>query len=182
MATTITLENNVHLERLLMSGNKKMENKVRKIVRQLVREARDKVATATESMLRNDPRKTAHAIRSTVYKEVIGANLNILSSRKAKNGPVAYEKPRTLRQGQVGGNRIKPSAKTQRMESYQGFDRIFVLRWISNGTAQRTSRYGNRGSITARRWFGPTASQALDQMSAKFVEMVEQLIVEEMSK
>ena len=80
MATTITLENNVHLERLLMSGNKKMENKVRKIVRQLVREARDKVATATEPMLRNDPRKTAHAIRSTVYKEVIGANLNILSS------------------------------------------------------------------------------------------------------
>ena len=46
MATTITLENNVHLERLLISGNKKMENKVRKIVRQLVREARDKLATA----------------------------------------------------------------------------------------------------------------------------------------
>ena len=182
MASAITIQNNVHLERLLMSGNKKMENKVRKIVRQLVREARDKVASATEPMLHNDPRKTAHAIRSTVYKEVIGANLNILSSRKAKNGPGAYEKPLTLRQGQVGGNRIKPSAKTQRMESYQGYDRIFVLRWVSSGTAQRTSRYGNRGSITARRWFGHTASQALDQMSAKFVEMVEQLIVEEMEQ
>lgn len=182
MATTITLENNVHLERLLMSGNKKMVKKVQEIVRQLVREARDKVATATEPMLHNDPRITAHAIRSTVYREVIGANLSILSSRKAKNGPGAYEKPRTLRQGQVGGNRIKPSAKTQRMESYQGYDRSFVLRWAVGGTKVRTSRYGNRGSITARRWFCPTASQALDQISAKFVEMVEQLIVEEMSK
>jgi len=182
MATTITLENNVHLDRLLISGNKKMENKVRSIVRQLVREARDQVARATDSVLRDDPRHTAHAIRSTVYRQVIGSNLNILSSRKAKNGPAAYEKIRTLREGQVGGNRIKPSPKTERMESYQGFDRVFVLRWISSGTAQRTSRNGNRGSIAARRWFGPTASQAIDQMSVKFVEMIDELIAEEMAQ
>ena len=182
MATTITLENNVRLDRLLISGNKKMENKVRSIVRQLVREARDKVARATDSVLRDDPRHTAHAIRSTVYKQVIGSNLNILSSRKAKNGPGAYEKIRTLRQGQVGGNRIKPSPKTERMESYVGFDRAFVLRWINDGTNARTSRYGNRGSIAARRWFGPTASQAIDQMSVKFVEMIEELIAEEMAQ
>ena len=179
MAQTIEIESNVKLERLLTT-NPEMEKKVIAIMRKIIKQARKEVATRAESAIKNDPRKTAHAIRSSVYKALIGGQLNILSSRRAGSRG-SFEKRRTLVPGQRGGNRIPRSADTERMESYQGFDRAFVLRWINSGTAQRTSRYGNRGSITARNWFGPAASSALGTAAENLDKLITELIAKELS-
>ena len=137
MATKVTIENNVKLERLLMSGTN-MEKKAIEIMRKLVRQARDEVSQRAQSAIPNDPRKTAHAIRSTVYRAVLGGNVNLLSSRKA-NAPSSYRPPRRLRPGQVGGNRRPRSRRTEQMLGYVGFDRAFVLRWLDGGTETRTT-------------------------------------------
>ena len=67
------------------------------------------------------------------------------------------------------------------MLGYQGFDRAFVLRWTSDGTAGRTTRFGNRGAISARGWFPPAANTALNQMADQLVKMIDEMIAKEMS-
>ena len=175
---TVTLENNVKLDQLLLS-NPKMEKRVIAIIRRVIRQARKQVGQAAEGVLQNDPRKTAHAIRSSVYKALFGGNINILSSKKAGT-PGTYEPPRKLQPGQRGGNRIPRSRRTEQMLGYQGFDRNFVLRWINDGTNVRTSRYGNRGAIAARPWFGNAATNAMNQADNEFSQLLDKLIEKEM--
>jgi hypothetical protein len=67
------------------------------------------------------------------------------------------------------------------MLGYQGFDRAFVLRWNSDGTSDRTTRFGNRGSISARGWFPSSANNALNQMADQLVKMIDEIIAKEMS-
>jgi hypothetical protein len=48
---------------------------------------------------------------------------------------------------------------------------------VNNGNkGDRTSRYGNRGSITARNFFGPLASAALNVVSQHLAQMIEEEI------
>ena len=179
MATQVTIENNVKLERLLMSGTK-MEKKAIEVMRKIVRQARDEVAQRASSVIQNDPRRTAHAIRSTVYSSVLGGNLNLLKSRKA-NAPGSYIPIRKLRQGQVGGNRLPRSRRTEQMLGYVGFDRSFVLRWIDSGTDARTSRYGNRGRIAARNWFQNAGTKAFQNAAQQLDTLIDELIQEELN-
>ena len=175
---TVTLENNVKLDQLLLT-NPKMEKRVIAIIRRVIRQARHQVAQAAEGAIQNDPRKTAHAIRSSVYKAIFGGNVNILSSKKA-GARGTYEPPRKLRPGQRGGNRIPRGRRTEQMLGYQGYDRNFVLRWINDGTNVRTSRYGNRGSIAARPWFNTAATNAMNQAGDTFSQLLDKLIEKEM--
>ena len=186
MATKVEFHIDPRFERL-MTTNPKMENKLRKAIHTLILEAREKVASVAETKLLNDPRKTAHAIRSTVYREVFGANLNLLSSKKANSPgpipPVRYRlQTETNSKGNHrGGNRRPRSSRTIQMLGYQGFDRAFVLRWTSDGTADRTTRYGSRGAIAPRGWFPPAATNALNQMADQLVKMIDEMIAKEMS-
>lgn len=179
MGTQVTIENNAKLERLLMSGTN-MEKKAIDIMRKLVRQARDEVSQRAQSAIPNDPRKTAHAIRSTVYRAVLGGNVNLLSSRKA-NAPGSYRPPRRLRPGQVGGNRIPRSRRTEQMLGYVGFDRAFVLRWLDGGTGTRTTRYGNRGAIAASNWFQNAGTQAFNNAAQNLESLIDELIQQELN-
>ena len=164
-----------------MTTNPKMENKLRKAIHTLILEAREKVASVAETKLLNDPRKTAHAIRSTVYREVFGANLNLLSSKKANSpGPIPPESVRKKSKA-IGGNRRLRSAETIQRLGYRGFDRAFVLRFDSDGTKVRKTRYGSRGAIAPRGWFPPAATNALNQMADQLVKMIDEMIAKEMS-
>ena len=170
-----------------MTTNPKMEKKLRNAIHKLILKARAQVAAVAATKLQNDPRKTANAIRSTVYREVFGANLNLLRSKKANSPgpipPVRYRlETETNRKGNHrGGNRRPRSQRTIQMLGYQGFDRSFVLRWTSDGTATRTTRFGNRGAISARRWFPTAANNALNQMADELVKMIDEIIAKEMS-
>ena len=133
-------------------------------IRQEIKNARTKTTADVHNSLDNDPRKAYRAVKYSVYKKVLGGNESILSSRKA-GARYMLLRPRKLDENpnQRGGNRIPRSDRTVSLDTYFGKDRGFVLRFLNSGTAERTSKYGNRGSIKARHIF---ANSAPGRMSA----------------
>lgn len=157
----VILESQKALEAAL-STSPKAQTVLRRIIRKYIKEARTQVVNSIH-FKNGDPRKSAWAVRNAVYKKVLGANINIFDSRKA-HGASSYEPQRKLRQGQRGGNRLQRSAKTDRMMHYAPQGRGMILRWQNEGTGERTSRYGNRGTIAARNFFRPLGDRAMGQM------------------
>lgn len=179
MAMTIEIENNQHLERLLME-NPDMTRKVQAIVRKVIKKARASVQNSAASVLTNDPREAAKGVQYAVYKALLGGQVNIISPRSA-SGSAVYSKPRKLQPGQRGGNRMLRSERTEQLDSYTGAARNFILRWIDTGTAPRTSRYGNRGAIQPRRWFNSASTAAMQTASTEFEQMIDALIAKELN-
>ena len=156
----VVLEQKQVLEQAL-STNPKTQKALQKLIQQVIKEARVEVVNSTH-FKNGDPRGAAHSIRRSVYKKILGANINIYNSRKAGK-PTTYEPPRKLREGQRGGNRLPRSRDTQRMMNYGPNDRGMVLRWVNSGTSGRSTRFGNRGAIAARNWFAPRGQAALQK-------------------
>lgn len=171
----ITIENHAELERLL-STNPEMQKKLRKITGQVLRKARASLSKDARAHLPNDPRQAYRAVKSTVYRRMLGGNVSILQKRKASSTRVHVEKDRKLRPGQRGGNRLPRGKRTEQLDSYWGSDRGFILRFNNAGTDARTSRYGNRGSIAARNWFPGASQYQLQQAAAIFCQMVDKEI------
>lgn len=178
--------------------------KMRKVIQQHIREAlfaarREVMAS---SPMENDPRKAIQAVRTSVYKEVLGGNINILTGKRQKagaHGTNSYIPPRKLQPGQRGGNRRLRSERTKQIQGYAPLDRGFVLRFVNSGTKTRVigfrntikgnrDRYnsivtrihrgdkihtGNRGSIAPRNWFRNTAENAMSNAAATIAEMIE---------
>ena len=91
----VILEQQRALEAAL-STSPKAQTVLRKIIRKYVMEARAKVVSDIH-FKNGDPRGAARAVRTAVYKKVLGANINIFNSSKA-HGSNSYEPPRKLRQ------------------------------------------------------------------------------------
>jgi hypothetical protein len=186
----VIVEQRNALERA-MSTNPKTQKALQKLIRQIVMEARARVMT---SFPLNDPRESKKSIRTTVYKKVLGANINIYNSRKA-HGRTDYEPPRKLRAGQRGGNRRPRSVRTDTVMHYGPYDRGWILRFHNDGTAQRNiqklteikradgtskfrwtsdnGRYGNRGSLRARHWFRGAGEEALVAAADKLANLID---------
>lgn len=128
----------------------------RSVIRKVLQEARKNLSRDAASYIQDDPRKAARAIKHTVYKQVFGGNLSILSKRKAGQKS-EFIRQRTSRPGQVGGNRRPRFAERNRLDQYFGSDRGFILRFLNAGTVNRETRYGSRGAIRRTDWFGHTA-------------------------
>lgn len=62
------------------------------------------------------------------------------------------------------------------MMSYEGKDRNMILMWLNGGTTERDTRYGRRGSITARNWFGSSSYQKMQAAAAEIDQMIDDLI------
>lgn len=167
----VVLEQKQALEQAL-STNPKTQKALQQLIQKVILEARAKVVAAAGSSMAHDPRETRKAVRSTVYKRILGANINILNSRKA-HGSNSYEPKRKLQEGQRGGNRLPRSVKTQRMMSYSGFDRGMVLRWQNSGTSVRESRFGNRGSVPAHNFFSGAANRALSAAVSTLSQLID---------
>lgn len=167
----VVLEQKQVLEQAL-STNPKTQKALQKLIRKVIAQARIDTMNAI-NFENGDPREAVRSIRRAVYKKILGANINIYDSRKA-HGTNNYEPPRTLRQGQRGGNRMIRGTRTQQIMSYAPQDRGMILRWVNSGTQQRqalggrmsrrgydTSRGGNRGAISARNFFRNAGETAL---------------------
>ena len=166
----VILESKKVLEAAL-STNPKTQTILRKMIRQYVIQARQQVVNSIHFQ-NGDPRGTRQAVRTAVYKRVLGANINIFNSRRA-HGSNNYEPPRKLRPGQRGGNRVPRSQKTQRMMSYAPLDRGMILRWQNSGVSERTTKYGTRGQIAARNFFQPLGDRALGMMRDNLAAAIE---------
>ena len=183
--------------RAAMSTDPKMREVIQRHIREALYEARRDMMNSLK-FDNGDPRHSVEAIRTTVYKKVLGGNINILNG-KTSHGSGSYEHPRKLRDGQRGGNRRKRSARTTQILSYAPQDRGFILRFVNSGTKTRVigfrntqkgnqSRYnalvtrvhrgeriktGNRGSIAARNWFDRYAETAMANAAQNIADMIE---------
>ena len=83
--------------------------------------------------------------------------------------------------------------------SYQGKDRGFILRFLNQGTGDRAihqmgnralrtggvsiiatkSLGGNRGSISARNWFGGASQKELENVAGHLQEIIDRVINDE---
>ena len=200
---TIILEQQKVLESAL-STNPKTQKALQKLIRKALMEARASLSDYIKTKLaNNDPRGAARAVRTSVYKKILGGNINILNSRKA-HGTNDYEPPRTLRPGQRGGNRRPRSQRTNTVMHYAGEDRQFILRFVDSGTKQRAierltevkrasggskfvwrqdaSKYGNRGSIAARNFFKTGADPRLRRATEYLADLINEELEEMLNK
>ena len=161
----------------IMTEDPYMAANLRKLIRQVLKEARGKLSKDIANYLDNDPRKAARAVKFGVYKSLFGGNLSILTKRKAG---AKYEliRQKTLQPGQRGGNRRPRVPERNRLDYYFGSDRSFILRFMSSGTVERNTRYGSRGSISQRNLFGRTApwqmETAAEEVAANITEYIKQ--------
>ena len=173
------------LESLLMS-NPQMEKKVQGLIRKVLLAARKEISTAASGKIKNDPRQAYKAVKSAVYRRILGGNVSILSKRRAgKRGPVPpivhkLETQVNSKGNHRGGNRMPRSRRTEDLLTYQGSDRGFILRFLNAGTEGRESRIGNRGSIAARAFFGSSSQRAMEKAAAQLDNMIEDLIQQEL--
>ena len=152
----------------LMTTDPYMARKVNAFIRKALKQARKDLSADAKKYLKSDPRRAARAVRFSVYKAMFGGNLSILQKGRGTAG-ARYKliRKKKLQPGQRGGNRItRVDDSRNRLETYFGADRGFVLRFIASGTEQRRTRYGNRGSIRQTDWFGHTAPWHLQDAAA----------------
>ncbi len=201
------VEQRKELEAILTS-NPAMEKKLQGLIRQVLGEVRRSLGQAASSAMASDMRKAYKAVRTLLYKRILGGNVNILQKRRASGGGGSYTPTRTLRSGQRGGNRRDRSERTRNLEAYYGSDRGFVLRFLNAGTEDRAisftpagnrehvhrgsrggdvSKYGKtintgyRGRIRARNWFGERSHQEMEKAAADLTRRIDDLIKETLS-
>lgn len=173
------------LERLLMS-NPAMEKKVQGLIRKVLMVARREIGKGIQ-FKHGDPRQAYKAVKTSVYRQILGGNVSILNKRKRGTQFSAYEPPRTLKPGQRGGNRVPRGKRTDTVMHYQGADRAFVLRFLNAGTTDREAGTrggrlsGNRGSIRARNFFADSSHRAMQQAADQLAKLIDDLIKQELS-
>lgn len=180
-----------------MTTDPKLRKVIQKHIREALFEARREVMSSIH-FDNGDPRQAAKAVRTSVYRKVLGGNINILTGKKS-HGTNSYTPPRTLTPGQRGGNRMRRSERTRQIQSYAPMDRGFILRFVNSGTRTRITgfrntqksnrdhystlvsrisagdkaRTGNRGAIAARNWFVGAAEGAMAMAANRISEMIE---------
>ena len=189
----------------LLSTDPRMEEHLRGIIREVLKEARDELSRGASSGLgmKADPRQAYRAIKSAVYRQILGGNVSLLNKRKAGQPRDTWlPSDHTGR----GGNRVKRSRRTINLQSYWGSDRSFILRFLNQGTDDRkmkhfrsdphrkdikrgsrggdVSKYGKtvntgaRGRIAARNWFGSASRSAIQTATRALTARIEELIAE----
>lgn len=173
------------LEALLMS-NPEMEKRVQGLIRKVLLAARRTVAQAAQGKMRSDPRQAYKAVKSSVYRQILGGSVSILNRRRSSGGGSSYEPPRKLRQGQRGGNRVPRSQRTQDVMSYEGADRAFILRFLNAGTDERFAGTrngglsGRRGRIAPRNFFADSSHTAMQKAAAELSTLIDDMIKKEL--
>jgi len=175
---TVILEQQKVLEAAL-STNPKTQKVLQKLIRKALMEVRPQLVSAARGAMGSDPRGAAQGIRTSVYKKILGGNVNILNMRKKTGSPTSYEPPRKLQPHQRGGNRVPRGKRTDTVMHYGPHDRQWILRFINSGTSERMAGTrggrlsGNRGSIAARNFFGSAASSALAKAANKLATLID---------
>ncbi len=199
------VEQRKELEQLMMA-NPETEKKVQKLIRKVLLEARRTIAKDIKTELKSDPRQAYKAVKTAVYKRILGGSVSILNKKNAKGGG-GYEPPRTLKAGQWGGNRAPRSERTRQVMGYQGSDRAFILRFLNFGTGSRTIEFnsdphrqkvkrgskggdlkkygktintGRRGNIAPRNFFAASSQPAMEKAAEQLCSLIDQMITNEL--
>lgn len=171
------------LEAMLVS-NPDTAKAVRSLISQEIAKARAAISQSARGSLRSDPRDAYKAVRRSVYKSILGGQVNILNPKGgASSSGSSYQPQRKLDTNphQRGGNRRKRSARTDQVDGYVGKDRGFILRFVNSGTVARQTRYGNRGSIAARNFMASSGQRELEAAAERLGALIDKELVRLMS-
>lgn len=184
----------------LKTTNPGFERRLRAAIRAILANVRKKMSSNAQTglQMQSDPRHAYKAVRYAVYRRIFGGQVNILDAKGNATGDVFYEPPR--HPSRRGGNRIKrPSGgRTEKLMSYSGSRRGFVLRFLNAGTQPRYiggrngktleqrnafilkhEGRGYRGRIAQRNWFGPASQREMEIASANIQKIIDKIINEE---
>lgn len=181
MGNALELEGFIQLKQKfddLFTDNPKMAAVIRKRIRYVLADARNAVAQSVQTNVPYDPHQAFRAVRRTVYKQIFGGSINILNNRHAGAlTPIPVVHKLDLNPHQRGGNRMRPSARTIALQSYQGKDRGFILRFLNSGTPGRSNN-GIRdvGAIEARNFFYGIATSQIEKAAETLSELIDQEI------
>ena len=163
----------------LMATDKETRKRIQKIIREELKDTAKRLREDAKYEMKEDPRKAFRAVKSSVYRRILGGNVSILNPRKAgARYQLIRNRKLDINPHQHGGNRRPRSARTEQVDSYFGKDRAFILRFVSSGTAARKTRYGNRGSIVARNWFQNMAPREMELAAGNLAEVIEEELAE----
>lgn len=175
---SVVVEQRNVLEQAL-STNPKTQKALQKLIRQALMEVRPELVSAARSAMGSDPRGAAQGIRTSVYKKILGGNVNILDMKRKAGAPTNYEPPRKLKPHQRGGNRVPRGQRTNTVMHYGPHDRQWILRFINSGTSDRTAGTrsgrlsGNRGAIAPRNFFRGAGERALAQAANNLATLID---------
>jgi hypothetical protein len=165
---------------VLFVDNPDTRKRIRKIIREELKDAAKRLREDAKYEMDEDPRKAFLAVKSSIYRKILGGNVSILNPRKA-GARYQLVRPRKLDQNprQHGGNRRKRSERTNAIDSYFGKDRAFILRFVNNGTNDRQTRYGNRGRISVPgNWFPNMSQKELELAAENLANIMEEELAE----
>lgn len=179
---------------ILFVNHPDTRKRIRKIIREELKDAVKRLREDAKYEMKSDPRKAYRAVKSTVYRKILGGNVSILPPRKAG---ARYEliRPRTLNPNKPGGNRRTVSGRTYQIETYYGRDRAFILRFLNSGTSNRNIKFtenskrkvdkwnkhpntGNRGNIAPRNWFANVALKEMELASENLANVIKEELAE----
>lgn len=181
------VEQRKELEQLLMT-HPAMEKAVQAIIRKVLAKARSQMGAAAKAAMKSDPHNAYKAVRTMVYRQILGGNINILNKKKASGG------------GSAPATRRGRTKHTEQILSYMGSDRGFILRFVNAGTNARVTTHmnghtilrrekvswhtyksgeiGGRGAIAPRNWFANSSQRAMEEAAAQFAQEIDKLIKE----
>ena len=173
------------LESMLVSNPDTAAN-IRKLITQEIAKARVAISQSAKGAMASDPRQAYKAVRRSVYKSILGGQVNIFNPRGgASSSGSSFAKARKLdnHPHQRGGNRRKRSARTDQVDGYVGKDRGFILRFVNSGISKpRQTRYGNRGVIPARNWLATSGQRELEAAAERLSAIIDKELVKMMNE
>ena len=181
----VVMRQKAALESMLVSNPDTAAN-IRKLITQEIAKARAAISQSAKGAMASDPRQAYKAVRRSVYKSILGGQVNIFNPRGgASSSGSSFAKARKLdnHPHQRGGNRRKRSARTDQVDGYVGKDRGFILRFVNSGISKpRQTRYGNRGVIPARNWLATSGQRELEAAAERLSALIDKELVKMMSE
>lgn len=159
----------------MMVSDKQLSREIRNLISKELRKAAKNIRADIKNAFYDDPRKAYLAVKSSVYKRMLGGNVSILNPRRAGARYLLLRKRKIDENPhQWGGNRRKRSNTTIKEDSYFGKDRAYILRFNNSGTVNRITRYGSRGAITGRNMFGISAAFQMQEAEHNIAKIIEE--------
>ena len=181
----VVMRQKAALESMLVSNPDTAAN-IRKLITQEIAKARVAISQSAKGAMASDPRQAYKAVRRSVYKSILGGQVNIFNPRGgASSSGSSFAKARKLdnHPHQRGGNRRKRSARTDQVDGYVGKDRGFILRFVNSGISKpRQTRYGNRGVIPARNWLATSGQRELEAAAERLSAIIDKELVKMMNE
>lgn len=181
----VVMRQKAALESMLVS-NPDTASAIRKLITQEIAKARAAISQSAKGEMASDPRQAYKAVRRSVYKSILGGQVNIFNPRGgASSSGSSFVKARKLdnHPHQRGGNRRKRSARTDQVDGYVGKDRGFILRFVNSGISKpRQTRYGNRGVIAARNWLATSGQRELEAAAERLSALIDKELVKMMNE